>query len=369
LVHILSAEPHLFETAVENQLSRLAAEAEAMEEAPAAEDESEQAENNTLVLYERINQVKRQQRQQAVQDLMYASILHKFVALQVDLLPPLDGRVDPGPVNLNALTKGVHTDEALEMVRSHLSSVLGGNENAAFSNATIRLSKLQAAQVYAASILFGYFLRRVDKRFRLERSLGTLPKTPEENLAALEELFARSADEDEAQQQQQQQQATSDDMDLDAPMPGDDVALAQRAQSPTLRGYVESFDAAALADTARIVSVEGLLLAERQTGALFGSIESLQTEMQEAIETAGGPEISSPQELMERVQDAVANERVKTLTINMATQTRIVLEGCAYGSFLRDVEEDVDVTSPKLLRQAPPRPGPPPPAPGATADP
>jgi hypothetical protein len=29
-------------------------------------------------------------------------------------------------------------------------------------------------QVYAASIMFGYFLRRVDQRFQLEKSIGTL---------------------------------------------------------------------------------------------------------------------------------------------------------------------------------------------------
>jgi hypothetical protein len=44
-------------------------------------------------------------------------------------------------------------------------------------------------QVYAASVMFGYFLRRVDKRFQLERSMGLLPENREDAVARLERLF------------------------------------------------------------------------------------------------------------------------------------------------------------------------------------
>ena len=47
-------------------------------------------------------------------------------------------------------------------------------------------------QVYAASIMFGYFVRRVDKRFQLERSAGMLPQTQEEAVARLERLFSQA---------------------------------------------------------------------------------------------------------------------------------------------------------------------------------
>jgi hypothetical protein len=46
---------------------------------------------------QRIQQVKLLQQQRSVEDLMYASILHKFVSqLKVDLLPSLDGVVEIG---------------------------------------------------------------------------------------------------------------------------------------------------------------------------------------------------------------------------------------------------------------------------------
>lgn len=52
---------------------------------------------------------------------------------------------------------------------------------------------LPLLQVYAASIMFGYFLRRVDKRFQLESALGMIdtPADTEEAVARLERLFAQ----------------------------------------------------------------------------------------------------------------------------------------------------------------------------------
>jgi hypothetical protein len=51
---------------------------------------------------------------------------------------------------------------------------------------------LVVVQVYAASIMFGYFLRRVDTRFQLESALGVLDeRSQEEAVARLERLFAQ----------------------------------------------------------------------------------------------------------------------------------------------------------------------------------
>ena len=47
-------------------------------------------------------------------------------------------------------------------------------------------------QVYAASIMFGYFVRRVDRRFQLESSMGMLPEQQEDPVARLERLFSEA---------------------------------------------------------------------------------------------------------------------------------------------------------------------------------
>ena len=75
------------------------------------------------------------------------------------------------------------------MVRDHLMAALGPEAANSWPSQLVRMSKLQAAQVYAASIMFGYFVRRVDKRFQLDRALGTLPQNPMDSAIALENVF------------------------------------------------------------------------------------------------------------------------------------------------------------------------------------
>jgi hypothetical protein len=104
---------------------------------------------------------------------------------------------------------------------------------------------------------------------------------------------------------------------------------------------------------AQIVSTEGKVLAERQTGALFGRVEDLQQEMQTAVsEMAEGSEISSPKELMQFVSQAVENGKVQTLTLPYITQRRIVLEAVAFGAYLRDTESHVQREHTALLTPA-----------------
>ena len=76
-----------------------------------------------------------------------------------------------------------------EMVKELLMGMLGPQASNAYSNTLVRMSKLQCAQMYAASIMFGYFLRKADKRFKLDRAMGTLPMNPMDSAKALEELF------------------------------------------------------------------------------------------------------------------------------------------------------------------------------------
>jgi hypothetical protein len=49
---------------------------------------------------------------------------------------------------------------------------------------------------------------------------------------------------------------------------------------------------------------------ERHTGALFGSMDGLQAEMQQVLEANGPAE--NPKELMERIQSAVMDEKVRS---------------------------------------------------------
>lgn len=116
-----------------------------------------------------------------------------------------------------------------------------------------------------------------------------------------------------------------------------------------LRRYVESFDIDAMREMASLVSLESAALVERQTSALFGDIKQLQTEMQTVV----GVDAISAEELFQRVQVAVRDDKVSTLTMTVGTQRRAVLEAVAFGTFLRDVESFI-ASDYNLLTALPP---------------
>ena len=360
LAHVLDAEPQLFEAAVEATLDRMIDELDQQEQSEGSIDVSQdEKDKGGMVLFRRIEQMRALERRSGVQDVMYANILQKFLSIGVDMLPPLDDEdVLLRGVDLTKLTSGVHSVEALEMVKEHLMGMLGPQASNAYSNTLVRMSKLQCAQMYAASIMFGYFLRKADKRFKLDRAMGTLPMNPMDSAKALEELFNSASAMDSMDEADgagvggfanSEFPGASGVFDVDDKGNATEDASKPGAQNNlTLKQYIQSFDQNALAETARIVSMEGVTLAERQTGALFGSIEDLAMEMQRALEEGGEP-ITSPDQLMSRVQDVVGGGKVKTLTLPVATQRRVVLEAVAFGTFLRDAETYVDTRDGRLL--------------------
>lgn len=332
--YYLQMQPHLFQEAVDNELRKLkeARDADTAAAAPGQGEEENQSASSSMdiVLNRRMAEVRRAEQMVAVEDLMYICILEKFQRIGVELLP----RVEPiqeDVATLKALTEGVHSVEAIAMVKEHILGLLGPAAMA-YPDTMIKMSKLQAAQVYAASTMFGYFLRRVDNRFKLAKGLGLLPESPEDTVAKLERLFSVADD-----------MAGSDDPDSAVAAPPPDQgetppsSLVKKSKS-ALREYVESFDQDVMLKMARLVTVEGAALVDRQTKALFGDVKKLNQEMQDAV----GQDATSVEELMERVQQAVAGGHVSSVTMSVGTQRRLVLEAVAYGCFLKDVEGEVD---------------------------
>lgn len=200
LEQLLQSHPHLVPAAAEQQLEHLAA-----QETEASANDGGKTSSSDLVLYKRMAEVRQGERVRAIKEVMYALVVQKFIECGAPLLPKVPFvAVDPSstlfpsaatsPFGLDLvptvqvkekeLTK-VHSEEAMDMVREHLSTILGprptlggvGGAAAALVNddrVVVGTSKLRLGQVYAASIMYGYFLRRVDQRFQLEKSVGLL---------------------------------------------------------------------------------------------------------------------------------------------------------------------------------------------------
>ena len=114
----------------------------------------------------------------------------------------MGGRLLPGVAALEAGWGGVGRQAAvclLQTGRQHLGSspppplpaCLPAHTSLHAAPLPSHLPAVPAVQVYAASIMFGYFLRRVDTRFQLAKQLDVLPPSRDDAVARLERLFAQ----------------------------------------------------------------------------------------------------------------------------------------------------------------------------------
>lgn len=104
----------------------------------------------------RIDEVKQMEHRATVEDLMYAAVLEKFLSLGVEMMGSMDN-VTENADNLKNLTEGIHSREALDMVKDHVKGVMGPAA-AGYANTVLKMSKLQAAQVHGVNTGVGPLL-------------------------------------------------------------------------------------------------------------------------------------------------------------------------------------------------------------------
>ncbi|PHU13628.1 hypothetical protein BC332_14833 [Capsicum chinense] len=109
----------------------------------------------------------------AVEDVMYMFIVYKFSEIGVHLVPKLsncmyNGRLEIWPRRDWEL-ESIHSVEVLEMVKE-----IGWEDelNVKDKWPLNQVQKLQIRHVYAASVLYGYFLKSASLRYHLEQNFG-----------------------------------------------------------------------------------------------------------------------------------------------------------------------------------------------------
>lgn len=256
--------------------------------------------------------MKNKDRHRAVEEIIYCSVVQKFVEKGIVMIPAISPSPDPSALvdswpNQARKLEAVHSQDALEMIESHIALVLG-ERSVGPLNSVAQISKIKLGKLYAASIMYGYFLKRVDERFQLERSMKTLPPQPGDRRTIFDNLKASPlwdvgsliqipADED-------------DDG-------GDELGGA--ADSSPLRSYVMYLDAETLQRYATMRSKAAISLIEKQTQALFGRPD---------IRLADDGSIELPSD--------------EVVSITFSGLTTLVLEAVAFGSFLWDAESFVE---------------------------
>lgn len=314
LSEILLSHPHLVPAAVDQQLQLL----QTARDADKSNDESSSS-STELVLYQRIAEVRASERRRALEEILYALVVQKFVESNVSLILPLSqsadhsNRVDrwsPDSPHEEKLVQ-LHSPEAYEMIKNHLTLILG--QRLEDLNSVAPISKLRVGQVYAASVMYGYFLKRVDQRFQLEKSMKSLPWGSDE-----EESSIKKAIPDESRPSAQDANAISKLSTWYYPSSNSSRSERQ-VKSSRLRSYVMSFDSETLQRYATIRSKEAFSIVERHTEALFGRPEIL----------------FSP-------QGAIDDSKDEVIKISFGGLRRLILEAVTFGSFLWDVESHVE---------------------------
>ncbi|RDX75536.1 UV-B-induced protein, chloroplastic [Mucuna pruriens] len=309
LSQILIDHPHLVPAAVDQQLQQLQIDRDADQQ-----KEEPSASGTDLVLYRRIAEVKANERRKALEEILYALVVQKFMDANISLIPSitsdLSGKVDLWP-NEDGKLEQLHSHEAYEMIQNHLSLILGSKVGDLTSTAEI--SKFRVGQVYAASVMYGYFLKRVDQRFQLEKTMKILPNATEENSVHQTTMDnARPGIEEDTSQVMSHPEVST--------WPGGDVSpggFGYGIKATRLRNYVMSFDGDTLQRFATIRSKEAVSIIEKHTEALFGRPEIVVT-----------PE------------GAVSKD--ENIKISFGGLKKLVLEAVTFGSFLWDVESYVD---------------------------
>lgn len=274
--------------------------------------------------FRRIAEVKANERRKALEEILYALIVQKFMDVNVSLVPTItpsssdpSGRVDRWPAEDEKLER-LHSPEAYEMIQNHLALILGNRLGDPTSVAQI--SKLRVGQVYAASVMYGYFLKRVDQRFQLEKTMKILPRGVVDEEISFEKAFQEetgtrgTGNEDSLKSGQSDPEVSS--WASDAGPPG---GSGTGIKNSRLRNYVMSFDGDTLQRYATIRSTEAVAIVENHTEALFGRPEIVITP--------------------EGTVDSSTDELIK---ISFGGLRRLVLEAVTFGSFLWDVESYVD---------------------------
>ncbi|OMO93389.1 hypothetical protein COLO4_16933 [Corchorus olitorius] len=307
LSQILKTHPHLLPAAIDQQLENLQSD---------KDDQKDEAAGSQDLLYKRIAEVKEKERRRTLEEILYCLIVQKFVDNEISMIPKImptsdpTGRVDFWP-NQEEKLERVHSPEAFEMIESHLSLVLGDRVVGPLST-IVQISKIKLGKLYAASIMYGYFLRRVDQRFQLERTMKTLPEDFTKDQARFE--FPNPG-----KQLWDPDSLISIPPDDDNESDGGGYMDTAEGKSYRLRSYVMYLDSETLQRYATIRSKEAVSLIEKQTQALFGR-----------------PDI---QVLDDGSLDTSSDEVV---SITFAGLTMLVLEAVAFGSFLWDAESYVE---------------------------
>lgn len=303
---VLQNRRQLFQLAVSDELKQLA---ECREGASCRV--SMTPDSDLDYLYRRIAELKAHYCDLAIEDIIYMLVIYKFSEIRVPLVPKLskciyNGRLEIWPSKDWEL-ESIHSFEVLNMVREHVSTVIGLRADSSVTDnwATTEIQQVDFSRVYTTSILYGYFLKSASSRHRLEQCL-MLPMA-DQHSALVQMPFLQFPEIKGSLKNLVLGPMGNTHYDSAA-----QKSQRQKTDVENFRQYVMGFDSESLRRCAKLRSKETANLIEKHSYALFGD---------EDIGKFGTDGL---------------------IVTSFSSLKRLVLEAVAFGSFLWDIEEFVD---------------------------
>ncbi|GFP93512.1 hypothetical protein PHJA_001495600 [Phtheirospermum japonicum] len=201
--------------------------------------------------------------------------------------------------------ESIHSSEVLQMVREHINACVGcgrANTNVTDSWATTEIQRVHLCKLYAASILYGYFLKSASLRHYLERVLDISScYLGIGSRSQISEMFSIGS-----------KHVAYGHAGGARFSPTGRISCGLGKKGGNLRFYVMGFDREMIQMCAKPKFKEAVNLVERHSCALFGDEETGLIETDDVI------------------------------TTSFASLKRLLLEAVGFGSFLWDVENCVN---------------------------
>eukprot|EP00929_Paragymnodinium_shiwhaense_P050233 TRINITY_DN25304_c0_g1_i1.p1 TRINITY_DN25304_c0_g1~~TRINITY_DN25304_c0_g1_i1.p1 ORF type:complete len:446 (-),score=75.98 TRINITY_DN25304_c0_g1_i1:211-1548(-) len=240
-----------------------------------------QASSGEAALRTRMAELGREQNKVAAAELMYLTVCDKFRRLQTPLISSLrrGGYIRFDVLEPCALTSCVHSPAALKAVEEHVAKSF--NFEMVPREQVLQIPLVTVGQAYAMSSLFGYVLRRAERRYRLEQAMGG-------------------------------------------------------GSEKSLQDYLSSYGPGKWQD--KVNTVEAQLLSESQVQALFGDLPALKQQVADVLRAANPTDDRAVQE---EYRQAVTRGDIPSVSFYPADFRHLLLEACAFGAITNEVEHQV----------------------------
>mmetsp|Transcript_20589 Transcript_20589/g.57243 ORF Transcript_20589/g.57243 Transcript_20589/m.57243 type:complete len:406 (-) Transcript_20589:19-1236(-) len=283
VAYLMGENPMLVDDAIEREFEALAEQQQSERPQPGSRAATLD-EQSSAALARRMAEVRESDRCRAASELMYLTLCSKFRRLKAPLVASLKrgGYAALNEISLASLTNDIHSDDALEFIYETLSKSLVSTTGMVWdmkSSPPVQMPLVSAGQLYVVALFFGHFLRKVDSKFQLEKS------------------------------------------------------MTGGASGRTLRRYVESIDDAELERMGTLALLEAQMLTELHVGAMFGDLRKLVEEWMRVV--GQGDILETRQDAERRVQAAMGPLGI--LRFQAGELRRLLLEAVAFGGFLEEV--------------------------------